>query len=118
MYSMYWQFEHYFQCPCNLQPDQLSAPPSELVVNGMGNLLIYCTHNCGQVVQLQNLDSHLKSRIDIPPPSAITVEQLLARDPDREPSLMVTHNMGLLAERMFPSGTYLTYRSSTGKVIY
>ncbi len=108
-------------CPCNevtLAPDQLCAP-SELTLNIMGSLLIQCNRKCGQVIQLQHLTSHLQSncsRMEIPPPSSITAEQLLVSYPDREPPLMVTHTMGLLTEKMLPSGGHLTCRSSTGKV--
>lgn len=109
-------------CPCNsntLLPDQLCAP-SQLVLNMMGSLLVRCTQNCGQVIQLQHLRIHLLSNCvetEIPPPSAITVEQLLTTTvSDREPSLMVTHTRGLLAEKLFPSGRHVTCRSSSGKV--
>ena len=108
-------------CPCsevNLTPDQLCAP-SELTLNIMGSLLIRCNMKCGQVLELKHLKAHLQSnctKSEIPPPYSITVEQLLVKYPDREPPLMVTHTMGLLTEKMLPSGGHLTCRSSSGKV--
>lgn len=109
-------------CPCsstvNILPDQLCAP-SEFVQKMMGSLLVRCTQKCGQVVQLHHLKSHLQSKCtqtEIPPPNTVTVEQLLLKDPEREPSLMVSHTMGLVAENMLASGDHLTVRSSKGKV--
>ena len=114
-------------CPCNnstLSPDQL-CNPSPLVFSVMSCLLVWCTRKCGQVLELQHLQSHLRSdctRTEISPPSSVTVEQLLHCVSDqcghgRETSLLVTHTTGLLAEKLFPSsGGHITCRSSTGKV--
>lgn len=106
-------------CPCNgtaLLPDQL-CKPSAWVLTMMGSLLVHCKQNCGEIIQVQHLTTHLQSNCKttpIPPPSAISLEQLVASSATE--GLMVTHMRGLLAEKLFPSGGHVTCRSSTGKV--
>jgi hypothetical protein len=51
----------------------------------------------------------------LPPPSEVTVEQLLQLPPS---SRLYTAIMGLVAEKITMTSTPVTLRSSTGKYIY
>ena len=58
---------------------QLSLP-SPLVVKLLDSLLVQCKNGCGEIMELKHLKNHLKSNcttIEIPPPSKITVDNLL-----------------------------------------
>ena len=108
-------------CPCNnstLSPDDLCAP-SQLILDIIGRLLLRCNKSCGQIVEIQHLRTHLQSdctETEIPPPSDVSIEQLLLKDPDMPLSLMETSIIGLLVEKLIPISGPLTCRSSIGKV--
>ena len=105
-------------CPCNgriVYGDEICLP-SNLLLKQFGNLLLHCTKGCGQVVELQHLTAHIDSvcvDVNVPPPSKVTVEQLVQLQPS---SQLYTAIMGLVAEKMIPASAPVTLRSSTGKV--
>lgn len=111
--------ENTLVCQCTnvaVKASHLNSPPS-LVLKLYDSLLVTC--KCGQIIELKNLDQHLASKcakIEIPPPSLITVHNLLQSKSDT-PSQMQTHTMGLLVDKLLPNNGSLTYRSTSGKVI-
>ena len=105
-------------CPCGsgntLHVDDL-AEPSPVVLKIIGSLLLHCSNNCGEVMELRHLLTHLSSKCEnttVPSPSKISVRQLL----DGPQTFMQTHAMGLVAEKLVPSNGPVTCRSSSGKV--
>lgn len=109
-------------CPCNedtvLALDHFSKP-SPLTLNLIGSLLVRCSKNCGEVMELRHLTAHISSNCEhttVPSPSKTTVRQLLDREQGSKQSLMEKHNMGLVAERLVPNSGHVTCRSSSGKV--
>jgi hypothetical protein len=103
-------------CPCGedrVHADNL-IKPSPLVLNLINSLLVHC-NKCGEIMELRHLSTHLSSKCQnttVPSPSKISVRQLL----DGSQTLMQTHTMGLVAERLVPSSGHVTCRSSSGKV--
>ena len=76
-----------------------------------GRLLLACPSGCGEVLELDQLSQHLASNCSItpvPPPSKISVQQLL--ELESSTSWLRTHTMGLLAEEMIPSSGVATCR--------
>ncbi len=106
-------------CPCNNMPlrDDLISIPSNLELKVLGNLLVFCTGGCGEVLELSQLTKHLTSNCTVTPvpvPSKVTVHQLL--ELESSTSQLRTHTLSLLADEMIPSSGVATCRSSTGKV--
>ena len=106
-------------CPCNSQAIHAIdvSVPSDLSSKVLGSLLLHCEKGCGQVVEFRHYNQHRESQcehIPVPPPSKITVEQLLQLETT---SLLHTNTMGLLIEKLIPSTGSVTFRSPTGKVI-
>jgi hypothetical protein len=68
--------------------------------------------------ELQELGAHIDSgctEVHLPPPSKVTVEQLLQLPPS---SWLYTAIMGLVAEKITLTSTPVTLRSSSGKVCH
>ena len=106
-------------CPCNNRPltDDLISAPSHLELTVLGSLLVFCTHGCGEVLELDQLSTHLASNCTdtpVPTPSKVTIHQLLELDSSK--SRLRTHTWSLLADEMIPSSGVSTCRSATGKV--
>ena len=94
--------------------------PSDVVLAVLQSLLVRCSNNCGQVVELQHLKGHLASNCrdtEIPPPTIISVQQLLDQKlSEPHPSLMTSHNVGLLVDLLLPSSGSVMCKTPTGKV--
>lgn len=105
-------------CQCTntaIKASHLNSPPA-LVIKLYENLLVSC--KCRQVIELKTLEQHLASKctkVEIPPPSNVTVHNLLQSICDT-PSQMQTHTTGLLVDKLLPHNGSLTYKSPSGKV--
>lgn len=103
-------------CTCNnltLCAEQLCAP-AEMAMAVMGGLLLRC-NRCAEVMELRHLMAHLRSSChvtEIPPPSKITVDQLMRRFPSK----MDTHTTALVVEHLIPAIGQVTFTSPKGKV--
>ena len=105
---------------CKCDRKQLEGPdiclPHPVVLDLLGDLILTCPHNCGQVLQLQHLDAHLEANCTTtvtPPLSDITVQQLLDLPSG---SALETAALGKLVDKLVPSSGSFTLKSSTGKV--
>lgn len=111
--------EQELHCPCNNTPlsDDLLMEPTDLELKVLGCLLLACPSGCGEVLELDELLKHQASSCNVtpvPPPSKISVQQLL--ELESSTSQLRTQTMSLLAEELVPSSGVATCRSSTGKV--
>jgi hypothetical protein len=105
-------------CRCTDRPlvAESLCPPSDLVCKCLDSLLICCDLGCGEVLELQYLLKHKNSKctdVPIPPPSKVSVEQVLQLP---TPSQLQAHTTSLIVEKLVPVNGHLTCRSSTGKV--
>ncbi|ORU94734.1 MAG: hypothetical protein A6F71_09550 [Cycloclasticus sp. symbiont of Poecilosclerida sp. M] len=82
----------------------------------LGDLMLMCPHNCGEVLQMKHLHRHLKASCTTmitPPLSNVSVQQLLDLPPG---SALETAALGKLVDKFVPSSGSFTQKSSTGKV--
>ena len=107
-------------CPCNentFLAEHINSP-SPLTLKLLGSLLVHCNNtDCVEVMELKHLMAHISSSCQhttVPPPSSITVSQLLHQG--SKESLMASHTMGLIAETAVPSSGHITFKSQLGKV--
>ena len=90
--------------------------PHPVVLDLLGDLMLMCPDNCGQVLQLKHLHTHQEASCTAtvtPPLSNITVQQLLDLPSG---SALETAALGKLVDKFIPSSGSFTLKSSTGKV--
>ena len=105
-------------CPCDDKANQVKSP-SDLVVKLLGGLLVRCTQDCVQVMELKHLAAHLASNCtmtELPAPSNISVQHLLDTAGSSTPSMMALQTTGLLFDKVLPASGSGTWKTPSGKV--
>ena len=108
-------------CPCSSIPIRTDciAIPSPFIIDILGSLLICCGEGCGQILELKHYQQHRNSKCSstpVPPPSMVTVQQLLDLQEGGSTSTLRSQTTSLLLQKIVPSNGPVQCKSASGQV--